>query len=119
MHSRTVAGSRTSMDLHHNVHHGRHRQRWTRLRIALISVSLALFAGASIAALLWTLGPSTSGDPGQAAPSSTASESTTEERQTEASRTTGSPAPAASAANPVVGPAVATGMAPHDMAIAP
>jgi YVTN family beta-propeller protein len=104
------------MDLHQTVDHGKHRRKSSRRRIAVMSLSLAaLLAGASVAAFLWTRGPTSSDGLERAAPASGATHS----GHTHVAPTTGPAAPAASVGNPEVGPPVVTGITPHHMAVAP
>ena len=86
---------------------------------ALIGLSLALLAGAAVAAFLWLGGAASSDGPEQGSPASSAAGSTADEGHTHVPRATSSAAPAASAADPGVGPALVTRRAPHYMAIAP
>jgi len=107
------------MDLHHPAVHGKHRRKLTRRRITLIGLALALLAGVVVATVLWPRGPASSDGPEEAVPTGGGDGGTSHDGHAQTPEETAPATPAASVANPEVGEAVATGMAPHHMAVAP
>ncbi len=109
------------MDLHHATGHGRHRRRLARRRITFVGLAVALLVGAAVAAVLWPRGATSSGGPESAADGSSRGSTahTGHARASQAPESADAVAPVTSEGSPQVGPAVATGPAPHHIAVAP
>jgi YVTN family beta-propeller protein len=102
------------MDVHHPVHHGKHRRRRRELRVLVLALSLFVLVGGIVAALAWNDGPASSTaerSAGQASSATGHGEHT--------GHTTSSSSPPQSAATPGTGSLVAVGKTPHDMAVSP
>src|SRR3954471_18946311 len=105
------------MDVHHTIHHGKHRRR-RRSRILLVGLCLLVLAVGIVTALSWNGGPASS-DSGQAArPASPADTGHGDHRLQEQPPPSPEPLPQ-SAATVGAGAVVAVGKAPHDVAVSP
>src|SRR5687767_13759611 len=105
------------MDVHHPVHHGKHRRRRRHRQILVVGLSLLILVGGVVAVLAWNGGPASSeGQQG----SGSASTDTEHGAHTGADRTASSSAPPPqSVATPEAGSVISVGKAPHDIAVSP